>query len=44
LTIDLAQLSGPVTARWYDPTNGAYSTIAGSPFANDGSKLKAKAD
>jgi hypothetical protein len=27
-----------VTARWYDPTNGIFSTISGSPFANSGSR------
>jgi hypothetical protein len=29
---------GPVTARWYDPASGSYTTIAGSPFANQGSQ------
>jgi hypothetical protein len=28
LTVQLSQLSAPVTARWYDPTTGAYSLIA----------------
>jgi hypothetical protein len=36
-TINMAQLSGPVTARWYDPANGSFTAIAGSPFANSGS-------
>lgn len=38
-TIDLSQLSGPnVRARWYDPTNGTYTTVTGSPFAASGSR------
>jgi Protein of unknown function (DUF4038)/WSC domain/Putative collagen-binding domain of a collagenase len=36
VTVNLALLSGPVTARWYDPTNGAYTAITGSPFENAG--------
>ncbi len=38
ITVDLTKLSGTVTARWYDPTTGAYSTVAGSPFANTGTQ------
>jgi hypothetical protein len=36
LTVDLARLSGPVTARWYDPTNGAFTAIGGGALANTG--------
>ena len=36
LTVNLAEFSSPVTAQWYDPSNGAYAAIAGSPFANSG--------
>lgn len=33
VTVDMNRLSGPhVRARWYDPTNGAYTNVAGSPF------------
>jgi hypothetical protein len=40
VTVDLAQLSGPnVVARWYDPANGTYATIAGSPFAASGAHV-----
>jgi len=39
LTVNLAKFSGPVTARWYDPSNGTYTAIAGSPFANSGSHV-----
>jgi hypothetical protein len=38
LTVDLSKLSAQVVARWYDPSNGAYLPIAGSPFANSGSR------
>ncbi len=38
VTINMAQLSGAVTVRWFDPTSGTYSAIGGSPFANSGSK------
>ena len=34
LTIDLTKLIGPATARWFDPSNGTYTAIDGSPFAN----------
>ena len=37
ITVDLATFSGPVTARWYDPTNGTFTTIGEGPFANNGS-------
>ena len=33
-----ARLAGSVTARWYDPTRGTYTTIAGSPLANTGAQ------
>lgn len=36
ITVDLTKLSAPAIARWYDPTNGLYSTIAGSPLSNTG--------
>jgi hypothetical protein len=38
LTIDMTKLSGPVTARWFDPSNGAYMAIEGSPFSNNGAR------
>jgi len=34
ITVDLTQLRGPATARWYDPSCGRYCVIEGSPFAN----------
>ena len=39
ITVDLAQLSGAAVARWYDPSSGRYTEIAGSPFANTGKHL-----
>jgi hypothetical protein len=39
INITLGQLAGPrVNARWYDPANGSYSTITGSPFFASGSQ------
>lgn len=38
IRVDLARLSGPVTARWYDPTAGSFRAIDGSPFANGSSQ------
>jgi hypothetical protein len=38
LSVNMAKFSGPITAQWYDPSNGTYSTIAGSPFANSGTQ------
>jgi hypothetical protein len=36
IAVDMTKLSGTVTARWYDPTNGTYTTVTGSPFSNTG--------
>lgn len=38
ITVALAKFSGPVTARWFDPTNGAFTPINGSPFVNSGER------
>jgi hypothetical protein len=38
ITVDMSKLSAAATARWFDPTTGAYTTVAGSPLANSGSK------
>ena len=37
LTIALNNFSGPVTARWYDPTANTFVAIRDSPFLNSGS-------
>jgi len=34
--VDMSKLAGRVRARWYDPTNGRYRTVSGSPFDNAG--------
>ena len=34
--MELSRLKGPVNAQWYDPTNGAYTTITASPLPNTG--------
>jgi hypothetical protein len=34
ITVDMARFPGRVTARWYDPANGRYAGVAGSPFSN----------
>jgi len=36
--VNMAKLSGPATARWYNPATGTYTVVSGSPFANTGSR------
>ena len=36
LTVAMSAMTNTITARWFDPTAGTYSSIAGSPFANTG--------
>ena len=36
ITVNLAALKGSLRARWFDPTNGTYQDISGSPFASSG--------
>ena len=38
ITADLSTFSGSVSARWYDPAAGTFTSITGSPFANAGSR------
>jgi fibronectin type 3 domain-containing protein len=38
LTVDLSKFSGSVTARWYDPAAGTFTSIAGSPYTNAGNQ------
>ena len=38
VSANLAKLSGPVTARWFDPTSGESKTIVGTPFPNTGTR------
>ena len=38
-TVNMAALAAaPVRARWYNPLNGTYSAVSGSPFANTGTR------
>jgi hypothetical protein len=39
LTVNLANFSQPVTAAWYDPSNGTFVAIPGSPFPNSGQQV-----
>jgi hypothetical protein len=32
--VNLAQLGGPITARWYDPSRGTYTAVGGSLLPN----------
>jgi hypothetical protein len=34
ITVNMASLKAPANAKWFDPTNGAYATIPGGPWAN----------
>jgi hypothetical protein len=36
ITVNMAALKGSARARWFDPTNGTYRDISGSPFSNSG--------
>jgi len=36
ISVDLAKFSGPVSARWFDPTNAAFSAVEDSPFPAQG--------
>lgn len=36
ITIDRTQMSGTFRGRWWDPTNGSFSAISGSPWPNTG--------
>jgi len=38
ITVDMSELGSPATASWYDPSAGTYAPIAGSPFANSGTR------
>ena len=36
--VDMSKLAARVRARWYDPTNGTYRRVPGSPFNNAGTR------
>ena len=39
LTVNLSKFSRSVYVGWYDPSNGMFTTVSGSPFANSGSMV-----
>lgn len=39
IVLDMTKLSGPARAQWYDPTNGAYYPVSGSPLPNVGTQV-----
>jgi hypothetical protein len=38
ITVAMSLFTNTVVAQWYDPGNGSYSAVSGSPFSNTGSK------
>jgi len=38
VVVNMSKMRGATTARWYDPTNGTFTTISGSPFSNAGNR------
>ena len=38
ITDDMASLKAPAIARWFDPTSGVYTVIAGGPLSNHGER------
>lgn len=40
MTVDMSKFAGPnVIARWFDPTDGSYAAVSGSPFAASGTHV-----
>jgi hypothetical protein len=37
ISVDMSRFAAPVAARWFDPTNGSFVTVVGSPLVNAGS-------
>jgi len=38
ITVDMTTLGAPAYASWYDPSNGTFTAIPGSPLANAGTR------
>jgi hypothetical protein len=38
VAVAMSKLSGPAEAQWYDPTNGTFTRVTGSPFPNTGTR------
>jgi hypothetical protein len=43
IAVDMTKLGAAVSASWYDPSNGTFAAISGSPFPNSGSRSFAPA-
>ncbi len=38
ITVNMRNLKAQAIAKWFDPSNGTYTTISGGPFANTGTQ------
>jgi hypothetical protein len=38
VTVHMGHFSGPVLARWFDPSSGSFRSIKGGPFPNSGER------
>jgi hypothetical protein len=38
ITVNMANLKANATAKWFDPSNGAYTSIAAQPLPNKGTQ------
>jgi hypothetical protein len=38
VTVDMSKVAHGATPRWFDPTNGKFADVVGSPVANGGSR------
>lgn len=38
IQVAMSRLHGPVEAAWFDPTNGHYKSVEGSPFGSEGNR------
>src|SRR5262249_3112203 len=38
IPVNMTKLAHAVTAKWFDPTSGSYTTVSGSPFPNTGTQ------
>jgi chitodextrinase len=38
ITVDMSRLAAPAYASWYDPANGTFTAISGSPLVNTGTR------
>ena len=38
ITVNMASLKAPANAKWFDPTNGAFTTIPGGLLTNTGTR------